>query len=294
MLLIDPYIFLPAKGRPYSAERANEVKASLKSILSINRNLKYDLIVDQAHWKDIEKRHIRNLTDTANDPELNVALSTLRKIIKKIDTTTTEHIHAWGIKPLYFNFASKEDEEFGDYIARSVVYCIIQYGQANLFVEEISGRNILEHSSGHSSIKERSRWRIYVSRIGLNGALPVSCIYSSRNIVTPWTSRFDIFLPDTGAYSFIPPVNWHLRSTVAVATKQSKPVFLDSSGNGWANPNTPGQAYHWDVYLADPKWIAARGMDQINVTRYGAPESQGVPGTIHHVPTGKASLVKSK
>lgn len=294
MLLIDPYIFLPAKGCPYTSERAREVKSSLKSILSINRQLGFDLVVDQAHWRYIEKNHIRKLTAAFNDSELNVALLSLRSIIKKVDTTTNYHIRAWGVKPLCYDFASAEDVEFGDSIARSAAYCIERYGKANLFIEESLGRNILEHSSGYSSIKERLRWRVYVSRAGLNGALPVPCIYSQRNIETPWTSRFDIFLPDTGEYSFVPPTNWHLRSTAAVVTKQSKPVFLDNSGNGWAAPNTPGQAYHWDVYLENPKWIAARGANQINVTRYGAPESQGAPGTIHHVPTGKASLAKRK
>jgi hypothetical protein len=294
MLLIDPYIFLPTKGLSYSAQRLKEVKANLKNILLINRHLKYDLVVDQAHWKDIEKRYLRVLTSAFNDPELNVALISLRSIIKKVDTTVVGNIHTWGVKPLCYDFASEEDTGFGDFIARAAVYCIIQYGRANLFVEETLGRNIHEHSAGHSRIKERLRWRVYVSRAGLNGAVPVSCIYSPRNIEIPWTTRFDIFLPDTGEYSFVPPANWHLRSTVAVVTKQSKPVFLDASGNGWAAPNTPGQAYHWDVYLTDPKWAAARGTDQINVTRYGAPESQGVSGTIHHVPTGKAGLAKSR
>lgn len=294
MLLIDPYIFLPTKGLPYNAQRVEEVKANLKNILRINRHLKYDLIVDQTHWQDIEKRYLRVLSTSFKDAELNIALINLRSIIKKVDTTSVGAIRTWGVKPLYYSFISDEDTLFGDLISRAAAYCITQYGQANLFVEETLGRNIQEHSTGHSRIKERLRWRIYVSRAGLNGAMPVPCIYAPRNIEIPWTTRFDILLPDTGEYSFVPPANWHLRSTPAVVTKKSKPVFLDASGNGWATPNTPGQAYHWDVYLTDPKWAAARGTDQINVTRFGAPESQGVPGTIHHVPTGKASLARGK
>ncbi len=294
MLLIDPYIFLPTKGLGYTAQRVEEVKVSLKNILRINRQLNCDLVVDQTHWQDIEKKHLRVLSDSFKDAELSIALINLRKALKKVDTSSISNIHTWGIKPLYYDFSSNEDTSFGDFVARAAAYCITQYGQANIYIEETLGRNIKEHSASHSCIKERLRWRIYVSRAGLNGAIAVPCIYSARNLEVPWTTRFDTFLPDTGEYSFTPPDDWHLRRTTAVVTKKSKPVFLDASGNGWAAPNTPGQAYHWDVYLADSKWIEARGTDQINVTRYGAPNLQGVPGTIHHVPTGKAGLAKSR
>ncbi|MEX3004390.1 hypothetical protein [Serratia fonticola] len=292
MILIDPYIFLPAKGGDYNAEKVRKIKDSLKRLLNINRHFRYEIIVDQAQWKILEREYIKNLTDSFGDNELNTALISLRQIIKKVNITTAEHIRTWGVKPLFYNFASKEDEEFGNSLACSAFYCISQYNRAYLFVEESFGRNLIEHSTAHSKIKERLRWRIYISSIGLNGAVPVVCISSVRNLQIPWTSRYDYFLPDSGGYSFIPPVNWHLRSTTAVVTKQSKPVFLDILGNGWANPNTPGQAYHWDVYLNDPKWIGERGTDQINVTRYGVPPSQGVSGTIHHVPSKKSGLAK--
>ena len=294
MIVIDPYVFLPAKGFDYSAERLGEIKASLKKILHINRNTKHGIIVDQTQWKYIEKTYIRNLTNSFSDPDLNIALISLRKIINKIDMVTADHIHTWGLKSLFYDFISVEDEEFGDSLARSANYCISTYNKAYLFIEDKVGRNIEERSSSHSKIKERLRWRIYISRIGLTGAIPIPCVSSLRNLEIPWTSRYDVFLPDTGEYAFIPPVKWHLRKTNAIATKQSKPVFLDIKGNGWANPNTPGQAYHWDVYLTDKRWIETRGTDQINVTRYGAPETQGTPGTIHHVPTGKAGLAKDK
>lgn len=294
MILIDPYVFLPAKGSNYSAEKASEVKASLKKLLYINHHLRQEIIVDKTQWKDIEKKHIKNLTVLFGDNELQTALLSLRRVIKIVDIATTYKIRTWGVKPLFYDFISNEDKEFGDSLARCADYCISQHNQVYLFVDEILGRNIREHSSENSKIKERLRWRIYISRIGLNGAIPIFCISSIRNIQIPWTCRYDVFLPDSGQYSFTPPANWHLRSTVAVGTKKSKPVFIDNLGNGWANPNTPGQAYHWDVYLNDTNWIAARGTDQINVTRYGAPNSEGVPGTIHHVPSKKVSLVRSR
>ncbi|QBJ08173.1 hypothetical protein EYS10_06300 [Rahnella aquatilis] len=294
MMLIDPYVFLPAKGLDYSKQRLIEVKANLKKILNINRTFNCGIIVDQAQWKYIERTYIKKLTQLFNDGDLNTALLSLRRVIKTVDMSTTVHIRAWGIKPLFYNLASKEDIDFGDSLARSAFYCISNYKQAYLFIEEIDGRNIKTHTVGHSKITERLRWRIYISSTGLNGAVPIACISSMRNIQVPWTTRYDILLPDTGEYSFTPPVKWYLRNTDSVITRQSKPVFLDISDNGWANPNTPGGAYHWDVYLKDQKWIDSRGADQINVTRYGVTQPEGTPGTIHHVPTGKANLAKNK
>ncbi|WP_312080066.1 hypothetical protein [Leclercia sp.] len=294
MILIDPYIFLPTKGTGYNVEKVMKIKNSLKNLLNINHRCKHDIVVDINQWRLIEKKYIRNLTQSFSDNELNTALISLRNIIKKVDFTSSDSIRTWGVKPLFNNFLSDEDKEFGDSFALFATYCIQQYRQAFLFVDESLGRNITEHASVNSKLIERLRWRVYISCVGLSGAVPVTCITSIRNLDIPWTTRYDYFLPDTGAYAFEPPVKWYLRSTDAVSTKKSKPVFMDSHGNGWANPNTPGQAYHWDVYLSYSKWINDRGEDQINITRYGAPQSQGVPGTIHHVPTKKNGLAKRK
>lgn len=117
MMLIDPYVFLPAKGLDYSKQRLIEVKANLKKILNINRTFNCGIIVDQAQWKYIERTYIKKLTQLFNDGDLNTALLSLRRVIKTVDMSTTVHIRAWGIKPLFYNLASKEDIDFGDSLA---------------------------------------------------------------------------------------------------------------------------------------------------------------------------------
>lgn len=292
MILIDPYIFLPFQGTGYNIEKVNKIKKSLKNLLIINRSYNYDIVVDNNTWRFIEKKYIRELTQSFGDNELNTALLSLRSVMKKVELTSNACIRTWGIKPLFNNLSSTEDISFGDSLALIATHCIQQYGQAFLFIDESLGRNIIKHQSVNSKLIERLRWRVYISCAGLRGALPVPCITSKRNLDIPWTTRYDYYLPDSGKYAFVPPVKWHLRRTDAVGTKKSKPVFLDNNQNGWANPNTPGQAYHWDVYLNNPKWIKERGEEQINITRYEAPQSQGIPGTIHHVPNKKSGLAR--
>jgi hypothetical protein len=97
----------------------------------------------------------------------------------------------------------------------------------------------------------------------------------------PWTARFDWRLPGSGSgvlYPFVPPVEWWKGSSVAFRTVSSKHAWVDIDGNGWARPNIPnGAGYHWDVYVN-----TQYGQNQINVVEFGAPQSEGMPGQIHH------------
>ena len=49
--------------------------------------------------------------------------------------------------------------------------------------------------------------------------------------------------------------------------------------------------YHWDVYLS-PARKQVHGLDQLNITHFGAPASEGAAGDLHHLPKDKASRLK--
>lgn len=73
-----------------------------------------------------------------------------------------------------------------------------------------------------------------------------------------------------------------------MTTMESKPVYLDAKGNGWARPNiNEGKGHHWDVYIRDAALAERIGLDQLNVVEVGAPPKEGPPGSIHHVPAKK-------
>ncbi|MEM5432517.1 hypothetical protein [Cupriavidus oxalaticus] len=295
MLIIDPYLFCPDNIKSeYDRDRIQQIKEQLHEIISICRKFNWKVIFDRKGWRNIELNFIRKITAQCQDADLNVALSALRRdFLQMVDIDGVEGIRTWGIKPLFNGVNTPIDSDFADSVARSASISFEHYGRALLFVREIEGRNITTRAAGNSYICERTRWRIYFSKTGLNGAIPVPCVTRVRNVSVEWTARYDVGLPDCGRYAFQPSAHWHLRRTVVVGVMQAKPVFLDTKANGWAKPNTPGAGYHWDVYLSDREWIDAIRLTQINVCRSDVPASQGAPGEIHHIPAAKAGRARA-
>lgn len=159
-----------------------------------------------------------------------------------------------------------------------------------LFTRRCAGRNLNIRSSGHCILQENTRWLLHVQPNGI-GHVHIKCIHHPRNLTEPWTIRFDWRLPGNRngeRYPFCPPDNWWKGSTLSVRTISSKPAWIDVHANGWARPNIPGGAgYHWDVFITDHAIQGAVGLNQINIVEYGAPNTEGTPGDIHHVPDGK-------
>jgi hypothetical protein len=283
MLLIDPYIFLPGKTGKFDTKKICEIKLILKTIIFICKQKNWKIICDRDGFNYIEMNIIKNITKDFSDPELATALLIMRRdCINTVHIDDAQRVRTWGIKPLFNNLVSESDKLLADFVTKSALACLNKGAQAYFFVHESVGRNIDLHRAGNSIILERTRWRIYLSAQGLPGIMPIPCIYHQRNLDVEWTTRYDIKLPDSGDFPFIPLGKWHLRKTIAVGTKTSKPVFIDQDGNGWADPNIPGDSYHWDVYLKNTAWIAATKKVQINISRHGIPSVQGKPGTIHH------------
>lgn len=162
-----------------------------------------------------------------------------------------------------------------------------------LLTRRMLGRNLVQHASGGSTLEENTRWVLHLQPKGM-GHVQVLCVYHPRNLADRWTTRFDWRLPGThGArYPFCPPDAWWKGSTVVWRTVSSKPAWIDRYSNGWARPNIPnGAGYHWDVFIQSIGLRESVGLDQINVVEFGAPQAEGRPGQIHHVPEAKAGKI---
>jgi len=294
MLVIDPYIFLPnPKIGKYDDSSTKILKSDLKKIIAFCKAKNSKVIFDRETWRHLELNFIKTLAIGSRDHELDVALTIFRKeILNVIDFNESGKVRTWGVNSLFYGVASPVDKIYANAVTKSILHCIKQGFPVSIFVREIPGRNIDEIKIDNTFLIKRNRWRIYISQKGFPNPHPVPCITCERNFSVDWTARHDVNLPSSGKYEFIPLPKWYLKSTVVSGVMNSKPVFFDRLGNGWARPNTPGIPYHWDVYIKDPAWKAACKVDQINISRNGIPAQQGTEGTIHHVPTGKASVVK--
>ena len=163
-----------------------------------------------------------------------------------------------------------------------------------LFTRRMKGRNLTSHSASDVTLDENTRWILHLSLEGL-GARQVRCVYHSRNLIHPWTSRFDWRLPaesDGGKYPFVPPEQWWKGSVESIRTVCSKPCWLDKEKNGWARPNiVRGAGEHWDLFIRDKNQQTEIGLSQINVVQY--PHKSKTPGNIHHIPTDKAGKLNT-
>lgn len=160
-----------------------------------------------------------------------------------------------------------------------------------LLTRRMKGRNLMVHAAGGTSLDEVTRWVLYVQPRDV-GPRQVLCVYHPRNLTERWTACFDWRLPTTsdGArYPFCAPNRWWKGSTTAFRTVASRPAWIDAHNNAWARPNIPrGAGYHWDVFIGTHSLAQSVGLSQVNVVEFGAPDTEGSPGTLHHVPSAKA------
>ena len=169
-------------------------------------------------------------------------------------------------------------------MARLLTGCALTGQPTILITRLVSRRNDEEHSGPERCrLIEKTCWDLRVRTPG-SGRRRIPLVRHRRNVLVPWTTRFDDRLPaeDDGArFPFCPPTDWHKSSVRACETHESRPAWLDAKGNHWACPATG--CYHWDVYLESE--LAARyGLVQLNVVRWRAPPAEGAVGDLHHVP----------
>lgn len=181
-----------------------------------------------------------------------------------------------------------------DIMMRVVTGAVLSGEESVLLTHLREGRNLIIHPGpGRCTVREKACWDQRV-RAGDRPQARVPLVCRRRNLRVPWTCRFDDRLPadaDGAQFPFCPPPDWHKSSVPVVHTHQSRPTWRDRHGNHWARPATGG-GHHWDVYLT-PARAQEYGLEQLNITRFGAPSAQGAAGTLHHVPKDKQSRLKS-
>lgn len=156
-------------------------------------------------------------------------------------------------------------------------------------------------TGGEFTMIQKTVWQIVVQAAAQTRKVAV--IDTERHVSRPWTRRFDEALPaqedvsPNADFPFCPPKLWEDKETRALATRKSRPCWIDAKKCGWAHPHTPGESqgererYHWDVFL-NRELEEEFGLSQLNITRFGAPADQGEPGSLHHVPTEKKGRLK--
>ncbi len=285
--LIDPALLLPR------AANALPVEEDVDWIIGTCRAFHIEIPALQEYWPEIWLRLGMGLESTLT-PQAKRALQALRRL-----GTTPPHAvpplaaDVWrrGFRQLFGigTFATNWE----DTMARAAARAISLNDEVVLFTRRIPGRNLRTHTVQHCSLHENTRWVLHVQVAGI-GARRIKCVYHRRNISEPWTVRFDWRLPsaaDGARYPFCPPQFWWKGHIAAVRTVLGKPAWVDAHNNGWCRPNTPGNGYHWDVFLRNLAHRGAVGVTQINVVEFGAPAAEGAAGTLHHIPTVKAGAV---
>ncbi len=214
------------------------------------------------------------------------------------------HITVWGFRALFERMGS----DWVDLLVRLVSACSLTTEETILITRPIEGRNCRRRSHGAIQMIEKTVWNLRVRAEGRT--VRVACVCTPRNLLAPFTTRYDDALPVRGdgasnAFYFDPPIDWckaARRSSLTgqteeirpIVTLRARPVWLDAHGNGWAEPNTPGQHHHWDVYLESPRLVQDYGLGQLNVVRFGAPAEEGHPGALHHLPKEKRGRLKKQ
>jgi hypothetical protein len=290
--LLDPMLFI--------ARDEAEIVGELDLILLTCRKYKIELTPLGEYWSslwhDFGSKLERQLS-----PHAKRTLQALRQAAPKSD----QHVSplppnagtAWrrGFTDLFG--APYLQPQWADRMALAVIRALSSGQETVMFSRRLIGRNLVVHRTVNCTLHENTRWLLHVQPCGV-GHRHVLCVYHPRNLSERWTTRFDWRLPsisDGARYPFFAPDHWWKGSTKAVRTICSKPAWVDARGNGWARPNiNNGAGYHWDVFIQDLQTQQEIGVNQINVVEFGAPHSEGCPGSLHHTPSAKQSSVQDK
>ena len=281
--ILDPALLLTASpSGPLPADEEEALSALVDDAARILRDQRASIPAVDWYWNKLESEIVRPLHRTIRGPRLRQGLDAFRRHTRAL-TLAAPPAHGktrlWGVKAL-FDWSRLSPDWLG-VMERLLIGCA-QINEPTVLVTRLfPGRNLDVYAASGSTLQAKTRWRLYLH---IPGSAPchVPCVRSPRNIVVPWTARFDHKLPDGGRYPFCPPQPWWLVRTKAHGTVRSKPAWLDSRGNGWAQPSTGGD-YHWDVFLEDPALEEAVGLDAINIAAWGSTDRGKTPGEIHHI-----------
>lgn len=290
-VLIDPELLAPFRDARHCTEtEAAALRRSLEQLTKFT--VKYDAkVVSTRHlWQKLQSLYIAPVVAAFNEPAVRTPLQLLRNRLRVVVPNADRRLDAWGFEQML----SRDDgQDWPSGYASIAAELHAADESVVLFTRYLEGRNVRTHSTGHSILVEKTRWRMHIGAPSLNGITSVPCVASLRNIEVPWTTRFDDRLPDTAppdGFAFQPPSKWYRGYVKPFRAHQSKHAWTDAVGNGWSDPNTPGTAYHWDVHFVDASGSPI-GISPANIVRWGAPGAEGVAGGVHHVPRLRRSRV---
>lgn len=287
--LLDPAFFV----RGQRSDEEASLRRDLTAILTLVTGAPASLVAAEEYWRPLWTELIQPLH--RRFPGVRPQLDELRKLGAARPMKEVAGTHrVWGFKVMFDceKFGLKSD--WVERMTRVIHRAVMTDEPVILIARPVQGRNVRRHEVGHSRVDEVTRWRLYVQPRTAQ-PVPIPCVDRVRHLRRPWTARYDARLPgveDGARYPFVPHPRWWKREVEVVGTRESKPVFLDHPGRGWARPNTPGSGHHWDVYVSDPNEQERLGVAQLNIVEAGAPAKEGVPGSIHHIPEEKRHVVR--
>lgn len=281
--ILDPALLLTASpSGPLAADEEKALSKLLDDVARIFRDHGASIPAVDWYWRKLQTELVRPLYRRSSDPRLRRGLDAWQQHTRSwtvAGTPAQGKSRLWGVKAL-FDWPRLSPEWLA-VMERLLIGCA-QLGEPTVLVTRLfSGRNLEEHVASGSTLQAKTRWRLYLHVPG-KAPCHVPCVRNPRNLAVPWTARFDDKLPDGGRYPFCSPKRWWRRDVRVHGTVMSKPAWIDSRGNGWAQPGTGGD-YHWDVFIKDPALEEAVGLDAINVAAWGSTDRGKAPGEIHHI-----------
>lgn len=287
--ILDPFIFWLPPTDP-SAQEIESLLRSMDFVVGLHQEFNYQLAVTKVTWDQIRRDFIAVALKHIPSRDIFPRVKAIERMLTFVAPPQQEEGVTWGVRSLYIFPGQVDPHQWADSVASLLAYWIGQQEEVILAVRLFEGRNVQLHQTGNSRIYEKVNWKVYVAAATVPQQHVVRCIHHKRNLGIPWTGRFDIALPDTcptPGMAFIPNPAWDAVATVVVRTHSGRPTWVDTSKNFWADPNTPGAAYHWDVFLTAPADIKKFGVNPINITCWGRKDGEKIPGSVHHVPAQK-------
>jgi hypothetical protein len=298
--VLDPKLF--EWGTPTNPLTSAEEESFIRiigDVVRTTREFGVELLTTGEYWLRLWADFVTPLVARLCTPEGRGVVAELRKVGGRRTTypAAPPATRVWGFRTMFGTGALPTgwEDRMADAVSRGVAagHTVV------LFTRLVRGRNLFVHTGKqHVRIDEVTRWRLYVRTPGAPQHVGIDCIRNAHQLRRRWTIRIDPRLPtseDGARYPYCLPPDWYRGRCVVVATKLSAPAWVDAQGRGWTRPNIPnGKGYHWDVFFSDPALTASIGVDQLNIVEVGAPKAEGTPGSLHHVPTTKASKVTDK
>ncbi len=265
--ILDPRLF----------EEHDRLQDVLRQLVTVLRRSKAKIPEIRPYWVRLEREHFTPLRGHDRDiDEIRRYRSRegLGESVPKASISGLDHL------------LQGTDPDWISIFADLVVACALT-DYTILITRLIEGRNLKRHldQDNREALREKILWDIRIELGASPIRIPLICV--ERNLLVPWTTRFDEALPaieDGAPFPFCPPTGWQGEMAVHGTTKARLCWFDKDRKRSWAQPRTPGAPRHWDVHLNSADLRDEYGLDYLNIVRFGGPREEGLPGSLHHVP----------